>query len=57
VVLRQVVAEKIGGVGRLQELQPLLIELMQGGLAPVNPIEQPKGDLRHTVFPPYPSFQ
>src|SRR5206468_1829972 len=52
VVLRQVVTEEAGGVRRLQELQPLLIKLMQGRLAPINPIEQSKGHLRHGVFPP-----
>src|SRR2546425_7289485 len=52
VVLRQVVTEKAGGVRRLQELQPLLIKLMQGRFAPINPIEQSKGHLRHGVFPP-----
>ncbi len=47
VVLRQVVAEEAGGVCYLQELQPLFIELMQGSLAPVDPIKQSKGHLIH----------
>jgi hypothetical protein len=39
VVLGEVIAAEAGGVCYLQELEPLLVELMQGRLATINPIE------------------
>jgi hypothetical protein len=34
-----VITEEASGIRGLQELQPLLVELLQGRLAAVNPIE------------------
>ena len=47
VVLGEVIAGEAGGIRGLQELQPLLVELMQGRLAAINPIEQAKSHLSH----------
>src|SRR5262245_39959389 len=47
VVLREVVAEEACGIRFLQELQPVVVELMQRDLAPVDPIEHPERYLSH----------
>ena len=46
-VLGQVVGVEAGGLGRLQELQPLLVELLERCRAPIDPVEQPEGHLCH----------
>ena len=52
-MLREVVGEEASPVRDLQELQPLFVELLQGCVAAVNPIEYAKGCLRHGVFSPF----
>jgi hypothetical protein len=51
-MLRKVIAEETGFVGRFQKLEPLLIELVQRRGTAVNPIEQAKFSLGHVVVPP-----
>jgi hypothetical protein len=46
-VFCQMVAEETGIVRRLQQLQPLLIELVEGFIPPVNPVKQAEGYLSH----------
>jgi hypothetical protein len=41
-MLREVVAEEARGVGLLQELQPIGVQLLQRGVLTVDPIEQPE---------------
>src|SRR5215510_6112399 len=52
-MLREVIGEEASAVCYLQELQPLFIELLEGCVAAVNPIEFSKGWLRHGVFSPF----
>ena len=50
VMLGQMIAEEPGCIRRLQELQPVLVELVQGRGATVDPIEQSKGNLCHATI-------
>ena len=51
--LREVIGEEARTVCDLQELQPLFVELLQGRVATVNPIEYAKGGLRHGMVSPF----
>jgi hypothetical protein len=46
-VLSEMVTEETGGIGYLQEMEPLCVELVQGGSPPVNPIKHAKSYLSH----------
>jgi hypothetical protein len=47
VALGEVIANEALGLRGLQELQPLLVELIRGRRAAVNPIEQAKSHVSH----------
>ena len=44
------IAEETRRIGRLEKLQPVLVELVQRRRTAIDPIEQSKGNLRHAVI-------